>query len=123
MQQFNVPVFDDIISGTSGTWYSPRSLDAFLGTADVFIIQATTTLVGGSTPKIKIVTEHSCDGLVFGVHSVPSALNTVSISDGTTLFGVDLAAPKPFGLVRVAVWLAGTSPRCRVRINVTGRIQ
>lgn len=119
MKYFNVPIFDEYISGGSpAQWYSSDEFLSLLGGADVLEIQAATSMVSGTSPTLTIDTQQSADGSNFAPHtsmaSVPISNNGIYCAGTTT-------AARPLRLVRIRISLGGTAPRCRLKITATGR--
>lgn len=116
----NIQIFDRIISGTATTWYSPAFLNADLGAADVFAVQATTTLVAGTSPTLTVQSQHSSDDQNW--MATPSAEISTSMSEGGAYVGrktvLDLVL---LANIRFAISLGGTDPKCRLRIYFAGR--
>lgn len=119
MRVFNLDVFDEGISGTSTTWYTPARLNDKLGTADVFAIMAYVTTVSGTSPTLTVQTQHSADGQNW--LSVGSAEISTGIAGNTVYYGQDNYTPVHLAFVRLKINLGGTSPQCRLKLSVTGR--
>lgn len=125
LQSFSI--FDEIITGTGTTWYTPSDLNAVLGQPDALAIQVATTLVSGTSPTLRMAVEHSGDGRAFLPRVATPEINNTSITNDKS---VSVTAGEQFGYtpgtsllayVRLAISLGGTNPRCRLRILVTGR--
>lgn len=116
MRLFNILAFDEVITGTSKTWYSPSELNEALGQAETLAIHAFTTTVSGTSPTVTLRVEHSADGQDWSASAVGSA---TAITEQGSIF-------LPFAgyqtrYARLGAALAGTSPQCRLRLYVTGR--
>lgn len=122
MREFNKDVFDEIISGTGNTWYTPASFNDLLGSADFLGIYAATTNVSGTSPTLTVQAQHSADGQNWVNVSGTPELSAVSIASNTGYYGSDNGlAPVLASFVRFQITLGGTSPQCRLKLSVTGR--
>jgi hypothetical protein len=116
-------VFDETITGTGSTWYSSTQHHALFGAADAFVVIAHATDVSGSSPALNVYFEESCDNQHW--HSEASALIEGSLPTAGFIqsapwpLNPSALAVLPFGRFRIT--LAGTSPRCRLKLTVTGR--
>jgi len=124
MRILNTQIFDDVITSTGVTWYSPADMNDSLGAADGFAIQACTTLVGGTLPTLTVQAEHSGDGENW--IATPSAeISGVLIANSSTfvgwreMFNSNLV---PLANLRFRITLGGTAPQCRLRLYFTGRV-
>jgi hypothetical protein len=120
----HVLAFDDIISGTAVAWYTPSRLNASLGAADAFAVQAVTRFVSGTDPTLTVLAEHSADQLNWVATPTPE-INAVPLVGDDTFDGArdgatDLAL---LGFLRFRISLGGVSPQCRLKLYVTGRVR
>lgn len=120
MRIVNIEIFDEIISGTGTTWYSPAELNHKLGAADVFAVQATTTMVLGGFPTVTVQGQHSADDQNW--IATPSPEINWFMSEGSTIIGGQTASSVLLlANLRFAISLGGTSPQCRLKLWFTGR--
>ena len=120
MHLYTLEVFDDVISGTSGTWYSAAHQNGVLGTADVFAIQAVATGVSGTGPLLTVRLQASADNEYWTNAGGTAEINAQSIAvNDTVLVGTNPGVTQ--ANVRLQITLGGTSPQCRLRLYVTGR--
>lgn len=122
MRTFNTTAFDDTISGTGFTWYSPARLNALLGSSESLGIQAWVGNVTGTSPTLTVQIEHSADA----EHWLPATAGapeiSTSISSNASYYGQQIGLfPLFLAYVRLSVTLGGTSPQCRLKLHVTGR--
>lgn len=122
MRVFNIQVFDTVITGTSTTWYSRSEFDGHLAQADGLVIHACVSNVGGTTPTLTIVSEHSPDSENW-IATGASEINNVAIANNASFsagnFGFTSANLGAY--VRYRITLGGTNPQCRLKLFVTGR--
>lgn len=117
MRTAALQVFDDIISGTATTWYTPAGLNEKLGT-DTHAIHACVTQVSGTSPTLTVVYQTSADNQNWW--SLP-VISGTSVSNEAS-FAVSKNSIVPvMANVRFAVTLGGTSPVCRLKLYFTGR--
>lgn len=122
MREFSKDVFDEIISGTGNTWYTPGSFNDLLGSADFLGIYAATTNVSGTSPTLTIQTQHSADGQNWVNVSGTAEIPATAIASNTGYYGSDNGvSPVLASFVRLQITLGGTSPQCRLKLSVTGR--
>lgn len=112
-------IFDDIISGTAGTWYTPAQHNETLST-DAFAVQACTSQVAATT-TLTVTMQTSGDGQNWTEFS-PDIGPTGVANDGSywASRGPNAFASW-FGLVRFKITLGGTNPACRLKLYFTGR--
>ena len=121
MQEYTVAAFDEFISGTTGVWCTPASLNDRLGIADGILVYATTTDVSGIDPVVTCQIEHSGNGTDWNYVQSPDQLAASPFSEGATLVGsVFPQLPPMLRFVRVKSYLGGTAPACRLKIHVVG---
>lgn len=123
MKLFNTLVFDDTISTTTNTWYTPAEFHDRLGSADAFIFLASAANVTG-TANLTVQAEHSADGqnwvnIGTGAEIPAADINANPVNMGY-VSGVGVNAV-PLAFVRLRVSLSGTNPQCRLKITATGR--
>ena len=118
MRVFEQLLFDQTISGTSDTWYTPDEYSDLLGAADVLELAVHTTNVTG-TAEATVTMQHSADGRhwndIGDVHSGSISSNRVSRGSA----GLN---PANLSLVRLKVTLGGTDPQCRMKLYAMGRV-
>ena len=121
MRTLNVLAFDEVVTGTGTTWYTPQALNSELGRCDIFGLQAYTTGVLGTSPTLTVSLQHSGDDQNWRVlsSSLPE-LNATSISSDTSRYAYRSDA-SPARFVRAAITLGGTNPQCRLKLFITGR--
>jgi uncharacterized ParB-like nuclease family protein len=117
MRLFGQQVFDDAISGTGKTWYSPARYDELLGRADMLAIMAVVTGLTGTTPSLTLAAEHSANGRNW--HEIDTL--TVGLSNDAAYYGTVPLWPRLLARVRLRATLTGTDPSCRLKLYVTGR--
>jgi hypothetical protein len=121
MRLFTLEVFDDVISGTGTNWYSTAMHNSILGSADVFAIQAVTTGVSGTTPTLTVRLQSAADAENWANAAGTAEINAQGIANETSLVGTNSADPGMIQAnVRLQISLGGTSPKCRLRLYVTG---
>lgn len=121
MRLTNIDIFDEVLTGSGTTWYTPTRLNDTLGAADAFAVQATTTLVSGTLPTLTVQAQHSSDDQNW--LATPSAEISTGIAEGGSYVGAQTVSS--VGLlanVRFAITLGGTSPQCRLKLSFTGRV-
>lgn len=126
MQTFHILVFDDVIEGTTAVYTDPR-FNADLASADKLVIMGVVSQVSvsGGTPTFTAQIEHSADNRNFVNKSGTAEINGVTLST-TALTNVSGNDPGtvPLGAhVRLRLVLGGTTPKARVRLWVTGRVE
>ncbi len=121
MRDLNILAFDDIVAGTSTTWYTPSPLNEALGTADVIVLHAVPTMVSGTSPTLTCTVEHSADGRSWNAMESAPAINAAALVTGTSLLGTG-TTNSPLQRVRVKITLGGTSPQCRLKLYATTRL-
>ena|ERR1043165_6164981 len=117
MLLFNVDVFQEMIVGTTGTWYSYAQFNDILGQAERLAVLAHTTNVGGTTPKLNIFADDSLDGKNWVLGT--SSLYTATLTNGLVQFAQKVGGIGTFGRLRIQ--LTGTTPQCRLKLTATGR--
>lgn len=121
MKALQLTLFDDTLSGTSATWYSPSQFNDELGKHDVIAIAAAVTEVSGSSPTLSVAVEGSSDG----EHWVPTGaggnpnISTVISANNTYFASTGMAVLPAF--IRLSATLGGTGPACRLKLSVTCR--
>src|SRR6185503_12598294 len=99
-------VFDDVINGTSTTWYSPVSLNDRLGRGDYFGVQASVTGLTGTSPTMTVQLQHSGDNQNWVSTAAPEI--STSIANDTSYAG-SRSGIVFMNFVRVAIALGGTN--------------
>lgn len=120
---FSGLVFDNIVSGTTTTWYTPARFDDPLGLGDELSVHAITTGVGGTGPTLTCQVETSANGKDwYSPHGLTPEINGLGIANDTVLEGsvsiFDIVLQK---FVRVRIVLGGNGPVCRLKLYATGR--
>jgi hypothetical protein len=122
MRRANEKIFDEVISGTTATWYTPDRFNELLGQADGYAIQAVTTDISGSG-NLKVGPEFSSDGqdwIVVGTAG-PWDIDD-AIGEGASLVGTEAFGTINAARLRFAIRFSGAgSPKARVRLYVTTR--
>ena len=120
MSAFSGQVFDDTISGTSGTWYTASKFNEGLGSGDMLAVVASITDVGGSSPALTVKVEHSADGRDW-IEADTSILTGAIPSTGGVYHGTTPYWPTLLAFIRLKLTLTGTSPKCRVKLSAVSR--
>ncbi len=108
-------VFDEFVTGTNTTWYSPATLNETLGQADWLTVIGVVTNASGASASADVRIDTSSDGrnwVDVGGFTIAS-LTENAMGQGQFVQGLSY--------VRLRITLAGTSPACRLRIGATGR--
>lgn len=122
MRTFVVTAFDELIAGTSGTWYTPATFNESFGAADGLVLHAVTTSVAGTLPTLTCQVEHSGDARTWVSANPIAEIPQQAIVEGGSLSGVaNILSPVLLKFVRVRVSLGGTAPGCRLKVHITGR--
>ncbi len=116
MLVFNQNVFDEILVGT-GAYYSSSLLDTLLATPDFVLLIAQATQVGGTSPRLVVHLEQSCNDRDWYTPAAP--LIDSAISNNTVVAAQ--SSSETLGFARLRVVLQGTTPTARIRISGTGR--
>lgn len=122
MRIFNHQVFDDVIVGAGKTWYSQTDMNAELGTAFSFAVQANTSWVSGTLPTLTVKSEHSPDSENWIATGV-TEISAVALVNNGTFFGSYFSGVLNQTLgrfIRFNISLGGTAPQCRLKLYVTG---
>lgn len=122
MRQFQQLCFDDYVAGTSSV-YSAAVLDTLLGRFDRLAVHVVADKVGGTSPRITVMLEHSADSRRWLEKNDIPIVSSVPLTAGTTnsTAGGDESSVASLRYVRLRINLEGTTPRARVRIFVCGR--
>lgn len=120
MRILNLLVFDEIISGTTSTWYSREDLNRILGMAEAFAVQAYVTNVSGTFPALTVASQHSSDGQNWAATNA-TEINAILFVEGGTYAGTSGAFLVPGAHLRFKITLGGTAPHCRLKLYFTGR--
>jgi hypothetical protein len=122
MLLFHREVFDEVITGTSTTWYSSAEHNALIGAADDLVVFAVATDVAGTT-TLKVYVDTSGDNEHWyepGTEKINATISDPNDSEkaGSVRLGVDALA----AFARLRINLSGSGgPACRVKLTVTGR--
>lgn len=123
MRDLRILAFDDVITGTAATWYTSADHNGPLGFADALEIHAVTTNVSGTSPALTCQVEHSANGRHWLNAQASAEIGAVAISNDASFLGVvPLLNPPLLTFVRIRISLSGTSPQCRLKLHVTGRV-
>lgn len=126
---FGMKVWDQAISGAAATTvYTDPTYYRTIAQAEKFNVSARVTQVGGVTPTITIVLEHSNDGVnwltkhTFILTGTPTGAtlnpNAVNLKDGSDLGTAVVGAAQ----MRLAITLGGTgNPTAYVEVWLCGR--
>lgn len=121
MREFTVEVGDNYFSSAAPLYTSCRFNDV-LGMADQLIIHALTMSVAGTGPTLTCDVQHSANGLDWVTVATPP-INAQTMVSNTVLQGVlPFFNPPLLTYVRLKFTAGGTSPSCRLRVTVTGRV-
>jgi hypothetical protein len=122
MRVTSLEIFDEIITGTGNTWYTPDHLSEVLGNSDVYAIQACVSQVSGSSQQLTIANQTSGDGTNWYSWGTDiSSLGTL-VNEGTYWGHRDGIASFLLALVRFQIIFgSGTNPSCRLKLYFTGR--
>jgi hypothetical protein len=128
MRHSNVLVFDDNIGTTtssSAPVYTSADLNSRLGQFDETAIQWVADNVAGTTPTLSIGIDHSADGRNWLPKEGSGTTITGVAIGGTniTSWSSDPGTVPSLGLVRLRVFLGGTTPSCHLKIYITQRDQ
>lgn len=122
MRDLRILAFDDVITGTTATWYTSDDFINTLGMADGLVLHAVTTSVSSPAPTLTCQVEHSADARHWLNVNTNPEINGVTTGNDLSFLGyVDLLNPPMLTFVRIRITLAGTSPACRLKLHVTGR--
>ena len=115
---FNADVFNEVITGTSTTWFSYPSFNGTIGTADTAQVYAYSTNVTGTGTQLNLWVDGSNDGhLWFGIANLLSGTN---LQNGLVQQAV-LAQVNP-AFMRLRFTLIGLATgQCQLKLSVTGR--
>jgi hypothetical protein len=115
-------VFDEIIAGTSTTWYTATEHNAILGAPDRFGIHAIVTdTAGTNNPKLTVWGQTSGDGQHWIDIEANPAIDNQLFTAGQYYGQVAGVLPPFLAYVRLAMSLTGTNPSCRLKLYVCGR--
>lgn len=122
MRQYVGLVFDDWVSGL-GTVFSPSFLDTQLGEFEQLAIQVIATRVGGSSPRLNAMLQHSSNGRHWFDKSATPAIESANLTAAQTnvLVGADTSGVPTLAYARWMIRLEGTAPRAYVKLWVTAR--
>jgi hypothetical protein len=122
MLTLRADIFDEILSGTSTTWYSSAAHSATLGRQDFLLFIAVATKVSGQSPGLIAFIDSSADNrnwLVSPFSAGYIAIPDPSLVEGAIGQGWSWTGGSAF--VRLRIMLTGTNPQCQLRVSVTGR--
>jgi hypothetical protein len=114
MLSFATLVFDDIITGSTSTWYTPASFNDALGSVEFLALHAVTTYVS-SSPNLSCLFEHSGNGrdwlgTAHGIDGEP-------ISNGASLVARFTTADlQSLGRIKVVL----SAGQCRLKLYAAG---
>ena len=115
-------VFDDYVSGILPV-YTPSYLDVPMGQYEQFAIQLVVDRVGGISPRINVLLQHSSDGRLWADKSDTPAIASANLTAGVTnaIVGSEASEAPSLAYARWLLRLEGTNPRGYVKLWVTGR--
>jgi len=121
MRKFNIPVFDDFISGSGTTVTTRPELNDRLAEVDKLALFAVTDQVT-TTGTLTVRVQHSGDGINWVNKSETAEINGEAIATSTTntAYGSDSGATPSLGFVRLSITIT-TSTLAHVTMWVTGR--
>src|SRR5690242_14120879 len=113
MRIASILVFDNIISGTTTTWYSGTQFQRTVGMASWCALQTYATGVGGTTPTLSVASETSTDSVTWIatgnteingqlISTAPSAAGQLLPGYGNNYLGLG-------AFVRFKIWLGAAS--------------
>lgn len=120
--KYCIKTHDVGLAGTV-TRYSDSTMDEVLAVAEQFFITAKVVGVGGTSPTLTVMIEHSLDGVNWVAPSLPIFLTALTAGIVNDLRGSEVGSSLVFGrYVRIAAFLGGTgSLTANVEIWVCGR--
>lgn len=122
MREFTLQVFDHNLAG-AGPWYTSSRFNDLLGLADGMTIHALPVSVSGTSPTFTCQIEHSANGLDWLAAPATPPINAQPLVADSVLQGVlPYFLPPLLTFVRLKFSQGGTSPVCRMRVTVTGRV-
>lgn len=93
---FSTKVFSGVINDFALTRYTDPQLNALLGTAEKYFLEAKASNVAPATdPSLVVTLEISNDGVNW--RPMDAAIIDAAIDEGTVLFASDLAGGEPIG--------------------------
>lgn len=120
-------VFDEVVAGTTTTWYSYAQFNPALGSADSLSVMVYLTNRGTTTPTINLFGDDSIDGRNWVLGNTPLVSSTQLFNtDSLLMYGFKAAAlgfnPSPGSFARFRFTLGGAAGvQCRVKLTATGR--
>lgn len=117
MLLFNQDVFDEVITGTTTTWYTAASFNALLGSGDRLLVLAYPTGIPTAT-NLTVYLESSSDDQHWVTPAAP-LWSAKSLTEGQVekAQASDLPA---FNRLKISLGGSGGS-QCRLKLSVTGR--
>lgn len=116
-------VFDEIITGTSTTWYTSSVHNAALGQSDLLGFIAEVTNVSGLSPGLSAWIDLSGDNRNWFLSQTPGGDLVIPdplLVEGAMAQTFRWTGGGPFARLRIV--LTGTSPQCRLRVCATSRL-
>ena len=116
---YNADVFNEVITGTSTTWFSYAPFNATLGSSDLASVFAYTTNVTGTGTQLNIFGDVSNDGRVWFI-SQSAFFPGTNLTNG--LVQQAFLSQFSFSFMRLRFTLSGLSTaQCQLKLTVTGR--
>lgn len=125
MRSVSLQIFDDVINGTTTSWYSGAQLNPILGAIDTYALQVCTTFVGTPAPTLTVTSQHSADNQNW-FNLGDDIAGTVIANDQSYWKWRDgvITTTGIMANLRFRITLSGTSgARARVRLYFTGRVR
>jgi hypothetical protein len=119
MRLFSATVFDDLIAGTALVWYTSSEAIDLLAQADVMSLHVCPRGVSGNSPTLSVNVEHSADAQLWA--TAQALVVNSSLQNETTLYASTSTTATLLSFVRFRISLGGTSPKCFLKVYVTGR--
>ena len=123
-------VFDQVISGTSTTYFTGTEFHQVLAHADFAAIQAYPTSVPNTTTQLTVSFQSSADSQNWVAVPAPLSINLVTLASNVSVVGsssdntIGTLVRMNFGaFVRLAITLSGVNPSCRLKLYYTARVR
>ena len=121
MRRYHQKVFDDFVQGTTAVYSDSQSEDK-LGEPDFAILSAVVSDASASGTLALTVTQEDSPDRVYWMSSSNTPIEAEQLTSGTVeVFGGQIYPAT--GFLRLRIELAGTSPKARLALYVTGRDQ
>jgi len=123
MRVFQAEIFDQTLDSTP--LYVDSAYNSLLGSMEELSIFAVADVLSGTAPTLTVQIEESPNQIHWINKQVSPEINAaaLSLTSTTTAQGRDLGSLPSSGFIRLRVQLGGTTPRARVRLWVTVRVE